>query len=418
MAAQDNIAIPQKEVPAQQDVAALNLSSEPRKLPHPTLDMLLLLMRAKKVILAWTGGALMLGVCAALLLRPTFTGVATIMPPQAPQSSLSSLMGQLGSLSALGGGAGGLLKNPADLYVGVLQSRSVTDRLIEQFHLEAQWHEKTMEDTRKKLAKYVQFEVNKNGLIVITVKDHNAQQAGDMANFFVDALNGMDARLAIGEAAQRRLFFERQMAEEKDALAKAEEDLKRVQQRTGLLTLNGQTDLAVRSVAQMRAEISTKEVELRGLRTYDSDENPDVMRAQNELGTLQGQLRTLEDNEAKLAPGDTQIAANQVPAGSLEYARSLREVRYHDTLMDLLSRQYEAARIDEAKSAPIIQVVDRAVTPDKRSGPPRVLIILGCGLLGFLAACSWVFSLAAINRARRTPEIARKMDELYGQLRW
>ncbi len=340
------------------------------------------------------------------------------MPPQAPQSSLSSLMGQLGSLSALGGGAGGLLKNPADLYVGVLQSRSVTDRLIEQFHLQAQWHEKTMEDTRKKLAKYVQFEVNKNGLIVIMVKDHNAQQAGDMANFFVDALNGMDARLAIGEAAQRRLFFERQLAEEKDALAKAEEDLKRVQQKTGLLTLNGQTDLAVRSVAQMRAEISTKEVELRGLRTYDSDENPDVMRAQNELGTLQGQLRTLEDNEAKLAPGDTQIAANQVPAGSLEYARSLREVRYHDTLIDLLSRQYEAARIDEAKSAPIIQVVDRAVTPDKRSGPPRVLIILGCGLLGFLAACSWVFSLAAINRARRTPEIARKMDELYGQLRW
>lgn len=331
------------------------------------------------------------GVTIAFSMKTVYTATATIMPPQPAQSSLASLMGQLGSLSALGGGASSLLKNPADLYVGILQSRTIADAAITQFHLKEHWHEKTMVAARKAVESHSEFESSKDGLIQISVKEHDPKLASDLANFFVDALYRMNSTLAISEASQRRLFFEKQLDEERAALAKAENSLKATQQRTGLITVTGQTELAIRNIAQTRAEISAHQVELQSLRTYASDDNPDVARVQGEIQTLQGQLSRLEDSQGHLVPGDTEIATSQIPAGGLEYTRELREVKYHDTLFDLLSRQYEAARIDEAKSAPVIQVVDRAVAPDQKSGPPRSLIILGCTILAFLLGFAWLF---------------------------
>jgi tyrosine-protein kinase Etk/Wzc len=394
-----------------------DLSSASGEQKTPMLDLMLLLTREKRRIVLMTLGGMLLGGLLAFLMNPTYTAIATILPPTAPQSSLNSLMGQLGSLSALSGG-GSLLKNPADLYVGILQSRTIADQVIDQFHLESLWHFKRRDDTRKALAKQVQFEVGKAGLIEITVKDKAPKQASDLANFYVDALYRMNSSLAITEAGQRRLFYDQQLADEKAALVKAEEDLKSTQLKTGLISLTGQADLAIRNVAQTRAQIASREVELQSLRAYESDENPDVIRLQQELGTLRSQLAALESNQKQLAPGDTQIATDQMPAGSLEYIRKLREVKYHDTLLELLSRQYEAARIDEAKSAPIIQVVDRAVPPDRKSGPPRLLILLGSGLLGFCVACAWSFSRSAIQQARQKPEVEFKLAQIRTLLSW
>ncbi len=383
------------------------------------LYLLRIISRRKTEIVYGTLAGLLIGACLAFALRPTYTATASILPPQAPQSSLNSLLGQLGSLSVLGGsGASNLLKNPADLYVGILQSRTIADQIIQRFHLENEWHLKRHDDVRKKLMTKVQFEAAKDGMIVITATDTNAQQASALANSFVDALNGINSKLAISEASQRRLFFDQQLSEEKFALAAAEDDLKRTQQRTGLLSIGGQAEQAIRSVAQTRAEIAGKEVTLQGLRTYDADSNFDVIQVQREISTLRGQLTELENSQSKQAPGDTQIAANQVPNGSLEYTRKLREVKYHDTLLDLLSRQYEAARIDEAKSAPIIQVIDRAVPPDRKSGPPRFLIMLGMSVVGFCLACGWIFWKSSVERARQTPEIAHKLDQSRNDHLW
>ena len=273
---------------------------------------------------------MILGGAVAFLLKPTYTATAVIMPPQAPQSSLSSLMGQLGSLASLGGGAGGLLKNPSDLYVGILGSRTIADRAIQQFHLQERWKARTMVAARKALAGHVQFEAGKDGMIQISASEHDPRFASDLANFFVDALYRTNSTLAVSEASQRRLFFQQQLDEEKAALNNAEEDLKATEQRTGFLTLTGQTELVVRNIAQMRAQISAREVELQALRAYDTDENPDVIRVQQELSTMRGQLGQLESSQKHLLPGDTEVAANQVPGESLEYARKLREVKYHD----------------------------------------------------------------------------------------
>ena len=355
------------------------------------IELVQMLVGNRRFLWKMSLAGVLCGVAIAFLMDTVYTATATIMPPQAAQSSLSSLMGQLGSLSALSGGASSLLKNPADMYVGILQSRTIADAAIEQFHLKEHWHKKTMVAARKAVESHAQFESAKDGLIQISVKEHDPKLASDLANFFVDALYRMNSTLAISEASQRRLFFEKQLDEERGALAKAEDTLKATQQKTGLITVTGQTELAIRNIAQTRAEISARQVELQSLRTYASEDNPDVARVQGEIQTLQGQLSRLEDSQSHLAPGDTEIATSQIPAGGLEYTRELREVRYHDTLLELLSRQYEAARIDEAKSAPIIQVVDRAVAPDQKSGPPRALIILGCTIVAFLLGFAWLF---------------------------
>jgi tyrosine-protein kinase Etk/Wzc len=378
----------------------------------PGLDILLVLARDRWRIATITFAALLLGACFAFLLKSTFTATATILPPQAPQSSASALMGQLGSLASLGGGAGSLLKNPADMYVGILESRTIADHVIDQFHLQSFWKLKKREDVRKKLKSRAQFEAAKNGLIEINIKDPDPKLASDLANAFVDQLYRVNSTLAITEAGQRRLFFDQQLAEEKNALIVAENDLRSTQEKTGLIQLSGQASMAIRNIAEIQAEIADREVRMQAMRTFATDQNPELIRLHREIDTLREQLTKLQNDNQNMPLGDTQVPAGRVPAVGLEYVRKAREVKYHETLFDLLSRQYEAARIDEAKSAPIIQVVDRAVPPDKKSGPPRMLLTLGIGVIGFLGACLWSFLNGAILRMRQVPESAAKLDRL------
>ncbi len=377
------------------------------------LRIFLILLQNRRRIAVITFVSLLIGAAIAFLLKVTFTATATILPPQAPQSTSSLLMGQLGSLAGLGpSGVGGLLKNPGDIYVAMLESRTITDHIINRFQLESLWKQKKLEDTRKALVKHAQFEATKNGLIVITVKDPNPKLASDMANAFVDELYQMNSSLAVTEAGQRRLFFDRQLEEEKNALTAAENDLRTTQEKTGLIELSGQSAMAIRTIAETGAELRSREVELQAMRAYATDENPDLERLRIQIDTLRQQLSALENTQKNMLPGDTQVPAGRVPQEGMEYARKLREVRYHQTLFDLLSKQYEAARIDEAKSAPIIQVIDHAVPPDKKSGPPRMLITLGFGLVGFCLACFWALWSKALMRMRENHTSAAILDQV------
>jgi tyrosine-protein kinase Etk/Wzc len=351
------------------------------------------------------------------LLPPTFTGSATILPPQQQQSSLTSLMGQLGPLAGLsGGGGGGLLKNPADMYVGFLESRTIADGIIEKFHLQSVYKAKNIEIARVILKNQSEFEDAKDGLIHISVKDTDPKRASDLANGYVDALYQLNSSLAITEAAQRRVFFDEQLMTERNALTSAEDDLKKTEQETGVIQLTGQDEAIIRNIADVRAQIASREVQLQSIRTFETDQNPDVTRIQQEIDTLRRQLASLESAQQKTPAGTTQMPAGQVPGVSLEYARKLREVRYHETLFDLLSKQYEAAKIDEAKSAPIIQVVDRAVPPLKKSGPHRLLICIGAGFVAFILASLWSFVRHSFRRIQAIPENAAKLREMRSAL--
>lgn len=390
-------------------------------LPEPTdeVDLLSLcvpILRAKLIVAISTFSALLLGMVVALTMRPVFTAEAVIMPPQQQTSVSSMLAGQLGTLGGLGGASALGLKNPADMIIGIIDSRSIADNLIDSFHLQNVYRERYRAETRKELARETTVDSSKDGLIHITVKDHDPKRAADLANAYVDQLHQINARLAIGEAAQRRLFYDQQLQDENTQLADAEEALKQMQQETGVIQPAGQAQMTLTMIANVQAEIASKEVELGVTRTFATDRNVDVARLQQEIASLKGELATLENDRRQTGPGDVQLPSGRVAAASLEYLRKSRDVKYHEALYELLSKQREAAVLDEAKSAPLVQIVDRAVVPEHKSGPPRLLILLGCGLFGFISSVLYVFVRSALDGMRRDPVQAARLQELRDSL--
>jgi len=323
-------------------------------------------------------------------------------------------MSQLGSLSSLPGSSSLGLKNPADMYIGFLKSRTIGDRLIQHFDLAQVYKQSKMVELRQSLAANTDIEAGKDGLIHITVTDHDPNRSSEIANAYVDGLSQLNSGLAITEAAQRRAFYDRQVEEEKRALANAEDDLRITEQKTGVIQLGGQTQELLLDMASLRAQLSSAEVELQGMRTYATDQNSNVMEVQQRIAALRGQIATLESGEKrKNGSGDINLSAGRTPEDSLEYSRKLREVKYHDSLYDLLNKEREAARIDEAKSAPLLQLIDAAVPPDKKSGPHRMLLTVVAALMGVVFGVLWVllravcpaFKRAVMNR----PGIGKKV---------
>lgn len=395
----------------------------PRAVPESTVDILdLVLVLAKywRRIAFSTAASLLLGILFALSLKPVYTGKAIMLPPQQQQSSIAALLGStFGSLASLGGGGGAssLLKSPGDMYIGILKSQTIADELIQEFHLQKVYHQKTLEDTRRVLAKHADFDSAKDGLIHISVTDLDAHRASDLANGYIDALYRMNSTFVTTEASQRRLFFSQQIDDEKIALNKSEDDLAATQRKTGLIQVSGQAAIIIGTIAQMQAKIASDEVMLKGLLTSATEQNPDVQRLHEEIATLQAQLSELQNNQKKLAPGDIEVPAGRVPEEALEYERKLRDVKFHEAFFELLTKQYEAARIDEAKSAPVIQVVDRAIPPDKKSGPWRAMIVLGFGFVGFIGACLCCLAASALARMKQNPEHNVRLQQLRSSFR-
>jgi capsule polysaccharide export protein KpsE/RkpR len=266
----------------------------------------------------------------------------------------------------------------------MLKSRTVADALIEKFKLKDLYEEDTFVETRKALADSTSVTAGKDGLIAIEVDDEDPKRAADMANAYVEELQKLTSGLAVTEAAQRRLFFERQLSQAKDDLAKAEGSLRKTQEKTGIVQLDEQGKAMIEAVASLRAQIAAREVELAAMRTYATDNNPDFRRVSQEVAGLRSELQKMSRSNDGT---DLFVPTGRIPAAGLEYVRVYRDVKYAETIFELMAKQYELARIDEARDAPVIQVVDNAIQPDRKAGPHRTLIVLvvGC-LVGILIA--------------------------------
>jgi uncharacterized protein involved in exopolysaccharide biosynthesis len=353
------------------------------------LSILRVLKLGKRTILTATCVLFVLATIIAFVLPPQYTSVAAVIPPTPSSNAASALAGQLSSLGAgslLGGGAS---KSPADLYVGILKSRSVAEEMVKRFNLKAVYKEKRETATEKILASKSLFEVDpKTFIITISVADPSPVRARDMTQAYLDVLRSTNDRLAISESSQRRLFFEQRLAQEKDNLVNAEVDLKKAQEKSGLIAPSGQTASEIQTLAETRAQVAVREVELAGLRHFQTEESPDVIRLKTEIANLQGQLARLQEGKEKSLGGS--IPTSMVPELQLDYIRKEREVKYHEALFQILARQYESARLDEAHNAPLLQVLDNPSYPEQKSSPHRMLIMLGGLILGALIGCLWV----------------------------
>jgi uncharacterized protein involved in exopolysaccharide biosynthesis len=354
------------------------------------LDMLIVIAKGKKIIASATLVAFVVGVLISLLIPNRYTATTKILPPQQSQSLASSLMGQLGALgpmAAMSQGSFGI-KNPNDTYVGMLKSRTVEDNLIRRFDLMNIYRDKLMSDTRTDLERASAISTTKEGFINISVEDKSPKRAADMANAYVEELRKLTQNLAVTEAGQRRLFFEQQLEQAKDNLAHAEEALKTTQQSTGIIQLDGQAKAIIESVVTLRAQIAAKEVQLRAMRSFATEQNPDLMLLEQQIAGMRAQLAEMEKKSG--GDGDIQVATGKVPAQGLEYVRKMRDVKYYETIFELLAKQFEAAKLDEAKSAAVIQVVDPAIEPDRKSSPKLIPICVFSVTLGMLGSVVFI----------------------------
>jgi uncharacterized protein involved in exopolysaccharide biosynthesis len=384
------------------------------------LDLALLLAARKRFILRFSFIAAVLTAILVLIMPVTFTATTSILPPRQEESSALALLGQLGGLASLAGGGGGGaagalgLKNPDDLYVGLLQSEGVMNGVIRRFDLMKVYKVKRMVDARKRLKGETKIVSEKSSLINISVEDHDAKRAAAMANAYVDELHILMSHLAVTSAAQRRIFFEQQVDQEKEKLANAEVALEKTEMKTGIIEPQGQAQAVIVTIMQLRAQIAAREVELQSLRTSATDQNPEVITLQSQIAGLRTQLADFEKGHPQSAEmvGDVLTPTSEVPAASLEYLRRMRDVRYQETLFEFMVRQYEMARVDEAKQGQMIQVVDPALVPERRSWPPRTVLTLLAFILAGIIASSWVILQAALRTRMENPEEARKILQL------
>jgi tyrosine-protein kinase Etk/Wzc len=371
------------------------------------MEIVAFLLRRKKLIGCVAGSITLIGAALIFLATPSYRAEATILPPQQAQSSLASLAsGAMGGMAASGMASQLGLKNPSDLYIGILKSRTISDAIVKRFHLQQVYKEKRESDTLAALSKHASFASGKDTLISISVTDLDPHRAAEIANAYVDELHNENSRLALTDASQRRLFFERELVAEKNALADAEVALKSTQQSTGMLAPAGQAEVLIKSAAQLRAEIASRQVELKALQSYATDENPKVQILRREISAMEGQLGQLE---ASGFGSKFEVSGNRMPEASLEYIRKLRDVKYHEALFELMAKQYEAARLDEAKQAPVIQIVDRAVAPDRPARTSRSVLLAGVMLLGLLLGSAIAFG---IDYLRKFQDELKKVNSL------
>jgi len=343
------------------------------------------------------GCSLLVGLAAlglTFVVKPTFTARTVFLPPPSQQSAALAALGSLSGLSGLAGAAA-TGRSPAEQFVSLMLTRTVSDRIIDRFGLLQVYGEELRAEARKTLAESVRITLGRrDGLITVEVDDSDSQRAADMANAYIDELRKLSATLAVTEAQQRRAFFERQLARTKEALTKAQEALEASGVSAG--TLRAEPKAAAESFARLRAEVMSAEVRLQMLRGSLSDNTPEVQRQAAAVNTLRSQLEALRTS------GDEREGP--------DYISKYREFKYQETLFELFSRQYEMARVDEAREGALIQVVELAEPAEKKSRPKRALTAVAATVVTFVMLCVLLIGLRFKRLRDAEPDAAERRE--------
>lgn len=297
------------------------------------LDLLLVLARHKKMIAKVTVVAALLAVGISLLMTNIYTGTAKILPPQQSQSSASAMLSQLGGLAGMAGSSLGI-KNPNDLYVAMLKSRNIMEKIAKRFNLQKIYEQETLTGTLKVLEGSTDISSGKDGVITVEVSDKDPQLAANMANAFIEELDKLMQTYSLTDASQKRTFFDQQLRQAKDKLT------------------------------------------------------------------------------------DAELVLDKTPNTSLEYLNALRNLKYQEAVWGILANQFEMAKLDEAKDYPLIQILDKATPPEKKSKPKRSLIVILATLVAFFLAVIWAFISEALVRSGSDPEQGARLQELRRAFRW
>lgn len=378
------------------------------------VDLLLLLGAYRRVILAFTIGFGILGLAAAFIVRPSYTAQTVILPPQQHATLAANMISEITNLGAMNGlASSGLgLKNSTDLYKDLLKSDTIADGLIKKFDLQREYKARYLSSARKALAAHTDIKSEtKSTLISISFTDHDPRRAAAIANAYVAQYQLLSQHLAITEAGQRRVFFQREMLQAKNNLAKSEEALVQTEQKTGLVSLDSQERAEIESAAMLSAQITAKQAEIQSMEAFATPQNPQLIEAQRSLASLQGQLDKMGGGGITIG-SQFVVPQAKIPREGMEYVRRLRDVKYYTTIFDILARQYESAKLDEAREGELIQVVDPALVPDRRSSPKRLIWTIIALVIGLFVGILTSLMLGGVHQMRLDPEMDNKLHTL------
>lgn len=364
----------------------------------------LLLLRHVWFILACGVVAFLLMVVDMLHAKPRYASTAVMIAPQGQMSTSSSLAAQLtGGGLDMGGGGG------YQLYSDIMTSRTVEDRLIQDFDLKKAYGVGTEEAAEAILGSLTKVQTQHEGLIRVTVQDSNPKRAADLANDYLHQLDILNGQLVLTTVGEQRLYLEREMVKEKNALADAEVALKEVEESGTGLPPEALATAGLSALESTRAQLRAAQIHLDSLLVSETDQNPDVQRVKQEIAGLNAQLSSLQSGTASTENG---LPVKQVPQQELVYTRRERDVKFHETLFDLLAKQYEETKQQEAKTPSVVQVLDPAVPSLHKAWPPRTYYCLLAAVGGVFAGIVLVALYAFFEAYTRNPRNAGKLEEL------
>jgi uncharacterized protein involved in exopolysaccharide biosynthesis len=357
-----------------------------------------LLWDHRRLLARVAGVAMLLGIAAAFLLPKRYESTARLMPPESGGNSamLAAVLGHAGdSLGSLGGLAGGLLgaRSTGVLFLDLLHSRTIADRLIDRFDLQHLYHKRYRIDTVKRLSdRTVLTEDKKSGVISITVTDGDPIRARDIAQGYVDELNKLVVTSNTSSARRERLFIEQRLVTVQKDLESAQQALSEFSSTNTALDIKEQTRAMVDSAAKLQGELSVDESELGSLEQIYGPDNVRVRAARARIGALQSELNKIGGSSSPQSAIDPESypTIRQLPRLAVPYANLYRRVRIEETVFELLSQQFEMARIEEAKDTPAVSVIDAPLIAEKHSFPPRRWVVLGTVAVALLLACVFV----------------------------
>jgi len=379
-----------------------------------TMARLRLLWDQRQFLLGVVRYALLSSVLIAFLIPKRYESTARIMPPDTQSTSglamLASLSGRtgtgaMGAMGGLGSFAGDLLglKSSSAIFVGILHSRTVEDRLIEQFDLKKVYWDRRIEDARDDLEDHTQIsEDRKSAIVTVTVIDKDKQRATAMAKAYVKELDRLVAQVSTSAARRERIFLEGRLKAVKEELDRAAVEFSQFASKNTAIDIKEQGKAMVEAAAILQGQLIATQTELEGLRQIYTDNNVRVRAVRARISELQHRLEDLGGKDIN-ASGDPAGDKNELyppirklPLLGVTYFDLYRQTKIAETVYELLTQQYELAKVQEAKEIPTVKVLDVPVVPEKKSFPPRLLLIalstslaLGLGMAWVLGAAQW-----------------------------
>lgn len=401
-------------------------------------DFVLPLIRRRRLIAGLVAVVAVASVIAALVWPKSWRASATLLPPE---RRMDNPLFVPGGFEGLGASLRGIslrhVATPSDIFVAILESRNVAEALVERFGLQEEYDVRSLTKAVKRLQSESEVTVTREGTIRVSATAGSAELAADLANAFVEELDRVNRTLANQEAVAIREFVEKELAESKDRLSAAEDELRSFQETHGAVEVTEQARAVIAAAAAIRAQILTAEVDLGVLLRTRDESHPEVQRARDYLAELRLRLAEIEGEDESALAGGTQAGPveptappepetaepevfpplSKMPSLGLRYGRLLREVKTEEAVVALLTEQYHRARIEERRSLPTVRVLDAAVPPERRYRPRRTMLVLLCTGLAFVAAVGLAYSLEIVDRIRRDPVRYAPLHRLAGDLR-